>query len=255
MDEGTTLESIFNDEPTDTVEAAPVEAAPEQPEAPEQPSDGPARGPDGKFIPKQQSDVEDTGPSPGKLPQEEYKAIREEREKRQRLEAELADLRSQFQSFQQPQEPPAPPPSLWEDENAWGGQLVQQAVQQAEQKTVMRMSEMMARQANPDFDDLKAEFLSLAEKNPTLADQALADPHPWNKAIQIAKNHKAMADLGATDLDSLKAKIREELMAEMQATPPASTPYVPPSITGERNVGSRSGPAWAGPRSLDDLLR
>jgi hypothetical protein len=250
MDEGTPLDSILNEEPA--AETVTVEA--EQPQEPEQPTDGPARGPDGKFVSKQQDTGVTEEPPPGKLPQDEYKAIREEREKRQRLEAELADLRNQFQSFQQPKEPEAPPPSLWEDEAAWGGNLVQQAVQLAEQKTVMRMSEMMARQAEPEFDTLKAEFLALAEKSPGLAEQALADPHPWMKAIQIAKNHKTMADLGATDLDSLKAKIREELMAEMQS-PAAAQSMVPPSLSGVRNVGQRSGPVWSGPTPLGDMLR
>ena len=71
------------------------------------------------------------------------------------------------------------------------------------------MSEMMVRQANPDFEDVKAEFLALAQQNPDLTRQALADPHPWSKAYQIAKNHKTMTELGATDLDTLKAKLRE----------------------------------------------
>jgi hypothetical protein len=254
MDEGTPLDSILNEEPA--AETVTVEA--EQPQEPEQPTDGPARGPDGKFVSKQQDTGVTEEPPPGKLPQDEYKAIREEREKRQRLEAELADLRNQFQSLQQPKEPETPPPSLWEDEQGWqqhfGQSVVTTAVQQATMNAKLDMSEMMMRQANPDFDEIKDTFLTLAKDNPALAEQALADPHPWNKAYHIAKNHKTMADLGATDLDSLKAKIREELMAEMQS-PAAAQSMVPPSLSGVRNVGSRSGPVWSGPTPLGDMLR
>ncbi len=246
------LDSILNG-PTEPAEAEPAQAATPAPDPVEEASTGPVRDEHGRFAAKD-TGVDDTPPPGDRLPQDEYKAVREEREKRQRLEAEVEALKAQFQSLQ-PREPEAPPPSVWEDENAWGSQLVSQAVQQAEQKTVMRMSEMMARQAEPEFDTLKAEFLALAEKNPALADQALADPHPWNKAITIARNHKAMAALGAVDVSDLEAKLRAKIMEEMgqQAIPPARS-VVPPSITGERSVGARTGPAWSGPPSLEQLL-
>jgi hypothetical protein len=63
-----------------------------------------------------------------------------------------------------------------------------------------------------------------------------------------------MQELGATNLDDLKAKIRDELMAELQANP-APRASVPPSLASERNVGQRTGPQWTGPKSLSDLLR
>ncbi len=232
-------------------EAPVAEAAPKQPLAPETDADGPERDEQGRFAAK--TGVEEAVPPTDKLPQEDYKAIREEREKRQALERDMEALKAQLQSLQQPNEPDIPP-SLWEDENKWGAQLVSQAVSQAEQKTVMRMSEMMARQAEPEFDTLKAEFLALAEANPALAEQAIADPHPWNKAISIARNHKKMQELGAVNVSDLEAKIRAQIMGEMQAIPPAR-PGLPPTLTTERSVGGRSGPAWAGPASLDELLR
>jgi hypothetical protein len=101
---------------------------------------------------------------------------------------------------------------------------------------------------------MKTAFVEMAQQNPALAQQALADPDPWEKAYRIAKNAATMAELGATDIETLRAKIREELLAEQQAQPPAPQVQVPPSLTGERNVGSRTGPAWAGPRSLSELL-
>ncbi len=253
MDENTSFDDILSDEPA--VEAAQAEPAPQPQETPATPSDGPQRDEQGRFAAK--TGVEEAVPPTDKLPQEDYKAIREERAKRQTLEAELADLKNQFQSFQQPKEPPAPPPNIWEDEEGTFAhhrqQAVSEAVQTAVSQATMRMSEMMARQAEPEFDALKAEFIALAEKNPALAEQALADPHPWNKAITIARNHKAMTDLGAVDVAQLEAKLRAKIMEEMGAIPP-TRPMIPPSITGERSVASRSGPEWSGPTALRDLL-
>lgn len=250
MTEGQSLDSMLNDEPEDTVEVEQTEAVSETPEQTEEAPSGPARDETGRFAAK--TGVDDPVPPTDKLPQEDYKAIREEREKRQTLERELEALKQQFQ--QQTQEPAAPAPSVWEDENAWGGHLVNTAVQQATTNARLDMSEMMVRQANPDFEEVKAQFLDMAKENPSLAQQALADAHPWNKAYQMAKNHSAMQELGAVNVADLEAKLREKIMAEtQQGQPPAQG--LPPSLTGERNVGARSGPAWSGPASLSDLLR
>lgn len=227
-------------------------------------NDGPARDEHGRFAAKEtgvepapepatEPTADTVPPTADKLPPDTFKGLKEEREKRQNLERELQALREQIQSFQQPQEPPAPPPSVWEDEQAYGGHLVQTAVQQATLNAKLDMSEMMVRQANPDFEDMKAKFLQLAELNPSLRQQALSDPHPWNKAYQIAKNAAMVEELGSTDINALKAKLREEVMAEL-AQQPAPRPGIPPTLTAERNVGARSGPTWSGPKSLSELL-
>jgi hypothetical protein len=198
-------------------------------------------------------EAEQVPPTSDKLPPDTFKGLKEEREKRQALERELQALRDQFQAQQAPADPP---PSLWEDEQAWEqdltGKVVTTAVQQATLNAKLDMSEMMVRQSNPDFEEVKAEFLELAQVNPALVQQALADPHPWNKAYHIAKNARTMRDLGATDLVQLEAKMREKIMAELQAQPARQS--LPPTLSNERNLGARGGPAWSGPKSLDELL-
>jgi hypothetical protein len=243
-------ELLSPSEPVAEASAAPeVEANP-----------GPSRDESGRFATKGVDPAEPQGdadpvPPTDKLPQGDYKAIREEREKRQNLERELEALRNQIQQIQQPQEPPAPPPSIWEDEQAYGGHIVNEAVQQATFNARLDMSEMMVRQANPDFEDMKAKFLQLAELNPTLRQQALADPHPWAKAYTIAKNASVAEGLGAVDVADMREKLKAELLAEMQQ---GSTPYAPQqmpvSLSGERSVAARSGPGWAGPTPLSEIL-
>ena len=248
--EQTPLEDFFNDDP----ETVATEAAPEQ-EATT------PRDEHGRFAPKETGDTApdteptaEVPPTNQGLPPETFKGLKEEREKRQRLEQELEALKQQFQAAQQPKEPPAPPPSIWEDEQAYGGHIVSTAVQQANMNAVLNMSEMLNRREKQDFDDMKGKFLQMAELNPALAQQALSDPDPWGKAYQIAKNAATMEELGATDLETLKAKLREELMAEQQAIAPAPAIGLPPSLSTARNVGSRSGPAWTGPKSINELL-
>ncbi len=249
--EQTPLDDLLNDE-DDFSEPAIEDTTPEVP-----------RDDHGRFAAKT-SGVEDEAPASepseppsDKLPPETFKGLREEREKRQALQAELEALKQQFQAVQNPPQAPAPPPSIWEDDQGAldhvKNEAITTAVQQANFNSKLDMSEMMVRQANADFDEVKADFLALAQQNPTLAQQALADPHPWNKAYQIAKNHKAMQELGSTNVTELEAKLREKIMAEMQATAPVM-PNIPQSLTMARNVGQRSGPGWSGPRSLDDLL-
>ncbi len=248
------LDSLLNEEesePTPVVQEVAPEPAPV--------SEAPAvvRDEHGRFAPKGVDDGAPPAPT-DQLPQEEYKALKAEREKRQSIEGQLAAMQQELAALKNPPAPPPPPVSVFEDEQGWqqqfGSQVVTQAVNQASLNARLDMSEMMVRQANPDFEDVKAEFLRLAEVNPTLREQALADPHPWNKAYQIAKNHKTMTELGATDIETLKARLREEILAESAEQQPAARPGLPPSLSQERNVGSRSGPAWTGPTALSDLL-
>jgi hypothetical protein len=250
--EQTPLESFFADEDPD------LTAAPEQAEP------SPPRDESGRFAAKDTgvepaaeaepaADADTVPPTADKLPPETFKGLKEEREKRQRLEQELDQLRQQFQATQQQQVPPAPPPSIWEDEQAYGGHIVSTAVQQANMNAVLNMSEMLNRREKPDFETMKVKFLQLAEVNPVIAQQALADPDPWGRAYQIAKNAATMEEIGATDIDTLKARLREELLAEAAAQVPAAI-NVPPSLTTARNVAQRGSPAWSGPRSLDELL-
>ena len=217
----------------------------------------------GKFASKG-VDPEPEAPEPdaespsAELPKEEYTAMRGERERRQKAEREADELRQRLEALEAkiPKEPPAPPPSLWEDEQGWqqhfGGQVAQQAALNAR----LDMSEMLARRDHEDFDAMKAEFLKIAEANPALAEQAISDPDPWRKAYQIAKNAATMRELGATDVDQMRAKLREEIMAEMAAQQSAApgAPAIPPSLSTQRNAGARTGPAWSGPPSLSDLL-
>lgn len=248
MAEGKSLNDILDDEPSEEVVEVQAEPTPEA--EPEVQTEGQPRDETGKFAKK--GDDDGAPPAPDK---NEYDgaATLAERRKRQEAEQRLQALEQELQALRNP---PAPPPNMFEDEQAWqqhfGGEVVSRAVQQASLNATLNTSEMLARQANPDFEEVKAQFLELAEQHPELREQALSDPHPWAKAYQIAKTHRTMKDLGATDIEGLKAQLRQELMAEMGQAP--NPQGVPPTLSTERNLGSRGGPSWSGPKPLDELL-
>lgn len=236
------LDEILNDEPS----AAPVVEA-----------EQPARDEQGRFAPK--GEPEGASPAPVEEPAFDHAAVKGERARRQAAEQDRDTLRADVEALkaqlqQQPKAEPEPVPTIWDDDQAALAHNRHQSVSEARFQARLDTSEMLASQAHDDFDDVKAKFLEMAQGNPALAQQALEAKHPWEKAYQIAKNAATMAELGATNLDELRAKIREELTAEMQAIPPVR-PGLPPTLTTERNVGARSGPAWSGPASLEDLLR
>ena len=228
-----TLENILSDEPI--AEEPVIEEVREEPSQP--------RDEAGRFAPK--GEQESASPAPVEEPQLDHPALLAERRRRQEAEARAKELEEKLN-------PPAPIPSVFEDEvgfqEQFGSQVVTQAVSQATLNARLDMSEMLVRQANPDFEEVKAEFLKLAEENPTLRQQALSDPHPWNKAYQIAKNHRAMQELGATDVTALEAKLREKIMAELKA----STPAVPESLADAQSTRGTTAPF--APPSLNDIL-
>jgi hypothetical protein len=246
-----TLDEILSEEVADVeeVEQETVEQVESEPE-------GKPRDEKGRFAPK--GEEEGASPAPVEEPPFDHAAVKGERERRQKAEQRARELEEQIQALQQPQQPQEPQASIWEDDAKWqeqfGTQVVNQAVNQATFNAKLDMSEMMVRQAHDDFDEIKDKFLELAKENPALTQQALSDPHPWNKAYQIAKNHSTMQELGATDLEGMKAKLREELLAEMAAQTPATRQAIP-TLSGERNLGGRGGPEWAGPPALEDLLK
>lgn len=230
----------------------------------ETPAVSPGRDEQGRFVstrletgveptPEPEAEpVAEVPPTEDKLPEDVYKPLRAVRDENKALKDQLEALNRQIQSLSQaPQEPV---PTIWEDEQAWQTHFQQQTLRQADQLSRINASEMAARSQYPDFQEKYDQFNRMAAENPAIVQQAMADPHPWAKAYQIAQNALTMQELGATDLASMKAKLREELLAELQTQVPVTPVKAPPTLTNERNVGSRSGPAWTGPPSLSDLL-
>jgi DNA repair exonuclease SbcCD ATPase subunit len=193
------IDNILNGEEPQVAEVVEEPQA-EAPEEPKQP-----RGPDGKFASK----GEDTDAPPASEDRVPIAAIHDERRKRQELERRVAEYEAKLQQLQNP---PQPAPDMFENPEGWqnhfGGQIKQQAAQEASFNSLLNTSEMLCRDKYEDFEEAKTKFMELAEANPVLAQQALGDPHPWRKAYTLVKNHEKMEALGATDAQSLEARLR-----------------------------------------------
>lgn len=236
--------------PPEVVDAAPVETVETRP-----------RDEQGRFAPKGETEeappietappaVVDEGPV---VPR---KALQDERSKRQALEDQIQQLQRQFEQIQNP---PQPPPSIFDDEVGWeqhfGQTVIQQAVNEASFNARLDMSEMMARQSHPDFEEKRTAFLEAMKTTPGLQQRALQDPHPWQFAYQYVANQERMQELSAVNVTDLEAKIRAQVEAEYMAKTQGRAPSsIPPSLSQERNVGTRQGPAWSGPQPLSDIL-
>lgn len=240
-------------EPTD---APPADAAPAADATATPTGDADAakgdqpRGPDGKFASK--GDTVDAPPASGDKPAFDGAATLDERRKRQERDKRIAELEAQVQQLSQP---PQPAPDMFEKPEEWqshfGNQIMQNATQFASLNAKLETSEMLAAQAYPDFEDTYPRILEFMEANPAVRQEVLSSRHPWAKAYQMVKNNEQAKELGATDIDSLRAKIKEELQAELAAA--NQQVQIPNSLAAEQS--QRSGaPGSTAPPSLKDIL-
>lgn len=239
-----------------------VEAQPEQPQEPEaQPRDESGRFAGKGEEPEAPVDVEP--PSTDKAEAGLLAAKRAETQARQAAEKRAEEFAAQLEALrkeieqQRPKEPAAPAPDIWSDTEGWqqnfGGQLVNTAVQQAAYQSRLQMSEMLMAEQHENFAEIKQQLVEFVGKNPAINKAVAESQHPWRTAYNAYVNQQTLTELGATDLNTLKAKLREELLAELQAGVPAQ-PKVPTSLSTKRSVGTRTGPAWTGPTPLGDLI-
>lgn len=252
MDE---LQDIFEEGQPPVEQQAPE--TPEAQEAPESDSNVETeqpRGPDGKFVPKGNDNGAMPAPEEKTIPIQSYQA---EKQKRQEWETRYRDevetLRRELEEIKKPKQPEAPPPSIWEDEQAtfshYGQQITSRAVEQATYQSKLQMSEMMARQSYADFGDLWEPMNEFLRSNPAVIEQASQAAHPWDHAYKAYKNYTTMQELGATDIETLRSKLREEIMAEQARSAPA----IPRSLADAQSSKGGNGPAPK-PLTLEDIL-
>jgi len=208
-------------------------------------------------------------PEPAHVP---TAALTDERRKRQAAEARNQELERQLAAFQQPQQPvqqPAQPqqapalPDMFEDPEGYT-RAIQAQMQQQVVATRLDMSETIARQSHPDFDEKMQAFQQVIQRRPDLIDQMMSDPHPAGFAYKVGSDFLELNQLGS--LDAYKAQVRAEIEAELRAQAPAApaapapaapaAPVLPTSLAdapSARAPGSAGAPD-AGPPSLSQIL-
>lgn len=192
----------------------------------------------------------------------------------QKLEQQNAQWEQRFsQIFAQIAPKPAQPEpeqalDIWTDPDAYVQHGVQQAVSPVlnQLKAVQRgMAEMMFRDKPGAVDEAERAFNAAVANgsiDPVVHARINGSPNPWAAAVQWHQHTQTMAEIGS-DPAAYKTKLRDELKAELMAElqqgqqqPDAQrpAPVVPSNFATGRNVGTRAGPAYAGPSPLDDIL-
>lgn len=233
------------------------------------PPSGVLRDERGRFAPKETgveaapaaTATSEAPPAPpsGQLPQEEYSALRAVRDENKELKRQIAAIQRQMT---QPAPQPAPTPvDFWDDPQSFMdsrmNQLGQTLLQQWEQReTVRRLdaSEKTARAKYTDYDEAFEAFEQAVQTNPQLAAQLAQADDPGEFAYRKGKTAIEIQRVGS--IDELKAQIRAELEAEARAAIGGQPrPVLPSTTAGDGSVGARSGPEWAGPKPLGQILK
>ncbi|WP_186118278.1 hypothetical protein [Burkholderia gladioli] len=262
---GTPLDEILSGAP---VAPADVEAPHDAPPI-EQPAADPAATGEGEQQTPPAEAAGTTAEPTGATPAHEsgtmvpLKALEEERKGRQdwkekaiRFEEEIKHLRAQHSQPQVPSNPEQRQPQ-------------QMSIEQALLNERMNVSEMMVRQQHGDaaVESMLETFQQAVAKNPALGAELAQQRHPWQWMYEQAQRMKAMEEIGS-DPAAYRQKLRDELLAELQAQQPAAThpeqpeapaapaaPALPRSLATARSAAPRTAPAWSGPTPLNDILK
>jgi hypothetical protein len=262
---------------TDTNDAASLDAlldVPQASAAAAEPAVTPSAAPEGSQQPGEKDDEtappaasaqqQTAGSEPKMVP---VTALEKERRKRQEYERELEALRKQLQPEQQTQQQqqrqgPQPPDPFTDP--AGFAEFVQAQVE--ERFLTHRLNDSEERAiATYGADVVDAAYEAVLKAGPHEAQRLLATKDPYAELVKWHKRQLAMAEVG-DDIEAYKARLREELLAELQgggkAPNPASNPSQTPAAKVPKTLGrtpsvqprDESGRFASGPAPLTEIL-
>lgn len=235
---------------TESTEGA--QAAPEAEPAPESAPDTPEKPEDGATAEKTDA------PAASEEKHVPLAALQDERQKRQALERQFEAFRQEVTQAHQRETPK--PPDMFEDPEGYLRHM-EQSFDEKLISRVMGMAEAQSRATHGDFDEALAAFGDAVRANPVLSHQLRQAAHPGEFAYQVGKQALMMREIGDPeafgqkrfDAGYEKAKAEfEPRLKELEAK--LTEQAAPPNLGGERSAGDRSGPAWAGPESLEEMF-
>lgn len=208
-----------------------------------------------------------------------HEALHAEKQKVKRYTEEVSLMRQEIASRDQAwerriaqlleQQKPQPQATDWfSDPDAAFQQNLQRNVHpylQQQAQHVQATRELVSRRfAEQTYgkDNLTAAYSELEQRLRTdpqagaVYQQIMQSGDPWDALGQWHKRETFLAE--ASDPESYRAKIKAEVLAELQPgnglAPLAQKPVMPTNLAGARSVGNRSGPAWAGPTPINDIF-
>jgi hypothetical protein len=243
---------------------------------------GPERAEDGKFKAKTEEQPEEPvtdpdepeeQPETGKVPQQALHSVRQrEKETRQEnedLRRQLAQLQGQFSTFMQMQQKPqapveeAKPVDFWEDPDAFvKSQMTPFQQEMQQQREYLSQELAVERHGRENVEAAYQALASHIQADPNgQADyqRIMQHPLPYVELVNWHQRRQAFAEIG-NDPAAYREKVRNELLAEMQAQQPtqqqpAPRPQMPNSFAAVRNQGSRATTTYQGPKPLSEITR
>lgn len=243
-------------EPSQGVTAEPPPATPDPPRAAS------------SSQPPDESQLPDDHMVPLRELRKERKKRQEEAAQRAEYERQLIETRARVSVYEtreraphQSPQPQAQPQFDWADPKAYVDQSVGRVNEELHNRTLV-LAEEVGRRTLPDFDKHFNAGVEALKSNPTLRMSVMSQPNPVFAAYDVGKTVEAQRELGATSIDEMRAKIREQVLAEvqsgaiklpMQGRPAPAMPVL--SSASAPGLGAASTrPTYAGPTPIDKIL-
>ena len=167
-----------------------------------------------------------------------------------------------------PKQEAAPPPDWFENpeaatQNAVRSSVSPQFEQINQQLLAIAKDNAVTRFTEETVDEAEQAFLSAYQSqklDPADYHKVVNAPNRYAAAVSWFKRQQAQAEIGddpAAFRAKVEAELREKITAEMQnggAPTQQRQAVMPSNLAGARNVGARSGPAWSGPSTIDDIF-
>lgn len=209
-----------------------------------------------------------------------HEALHAEKQKVKRYTEEVSDFRRSNEALQRqvaellqrvpiPKQEQAeqvdPIDAFFKDPNAAAVSAVTPQFQQIQQTLqAIAKDTAITRFTEEAVDTAEKAFLSAMNSkslDPADYHKVVNSPNRYAAAVQWHKQQLAKQEIG-DDPAAYRAKLEAEILAkhgltaegaaaEVQTQRPA---VMPSNLTGARNVGTRSAPAWSGPPSLNDIF-
>lgn len=203
-------------------------------------------------------------------------ALHAERQKVKRYTEEVADFRKSNEALQRqvgellqripaPQQQQQPKPDFFENPDAAVLSTVAPYLERFEQ-VQMHNAQLIAGSVYgadkvKEAEDAFVQAVQSRALDPSDYQKVVNAPNRYAAAVEWHKRELARAEIG-DDPAAFRAKVEAEILAKHGITggnnggaPAAPPPVMPSNIAGARNVGSRAGPAWAGPKNLQDIFK
>lgn len=230
--------------------------------------------PEGESQPGQQTEAGAEGDGGQKMVPHE--ALHAEKQKVKRYTDEVTEFRKSNEALQRqvsellqrvpvPKQEQAPPPDFYDNPAVATQHVVAPQFEQINQ-TLLANARLIAgmKYSDDEVDTAEKAFIEAVQNrqlDPADYQKVVGSPNRYAAAVQWHKRQQAQAEIGP-DPAAYRAKVEAEILAKHGIQPPANgqqqqptpAPVMPSNLATARNVGNRSGPAWAGPQPLESIF-